>query len=292
MLQDKIHATQVSLSAADRSLEELHQPDLIRTIKLMGSQPWQLSRIKSLHILKAASVWDRRAAAKADDVPFFKLGFRESARFDVLIKGQPYPPKAIASCAHGLATGSYVHPSEFAGAKDGVWHRLFNSLGFQVVAKRSARTDDAEDVREILSSGRDATTCQRLIEARLGQGKYRDSVLDLWNRSCAVTGCETAAALRASHIKPWRTSNDRERLNPENGLPLIATLDALFDKNLVSFDDNGLILISKMLEGNLKSLGIKQGMRLRKPLTRGQKKLLAEHRLMLVGRDAGALPEA
>jgi len=98
--------------------------------------------------------------------------------------------------------------------------------------------------------------------------------------------------LRASHIKPWRTSNDRERLNPENGLPLIATLDALFDKNLVSFDDNGLILISKMLEGNLKSLGIKQGMRLRKPLTRGQKKLLAEHRLMLVGRDAGALPEA
>lgn len=258
----------------------------------MGIGQWQLSKIKRSHILTAARVWNRRTAAKADDMAFFNLGFRESIRFDVLINGHPHPPKAIASCAHGLATGRYLHPSEFAGAKDGVWHCLFDSLGFRVVAKRTANADEAEDVREILASGRDATTCQRLIEARLGQGKYRDSVLDRWDQSCAVTGCETAAALRASHIKPWRISNDEERIDPENGLPLIATLDALFDKNLVSFGDDGLIVISKTLEGDLKSLGIKQGLRLRKPLTRSQKKLLAGHRKSLVGNGACASLEA
>ena len=30
----------------------------------------------------------------------------------------------------------------------------------------------------------------------------------------SVTGCRIAEALRASHIKPWRESSNKERLNP------------------------------------------------------------------------------
>lgn len=42
---------------------------------------------------------------------------------------------------------------------------------------------------------------------------------------------------QASHAKPWRTSSDQERLDPHNGLPLIATLGVLFDRGLIGFAD-------------------------------------------------------
>ncbi|HET9245398.1 MAG TPA: HNH endonuclease signature motif containing protein, partial [Xanthobacteraceae bacterium] len=55
------------------------------------------------------------------------------------------------------------------------------------------------------------------------------------------------AALRASHIKPWRESSDRERLDPANGLLLTANLDALFNDGLIAFDDEGQMLVSAQL---------------------------------------------
>ncbi len=69
----------------------------------------------------------------------------------------------------------------------------------------------------------------------------------LWSYQCCVTGCGIQEALRASHIKPWSESKDSERLDPYNGLPLLATLDALFDKHLISFDPDGKMLISSEL---------------------------------------------
>jgi len=63
-----------------------------------------------------------------------------------------------------------------------------------------------------------------------------------------VTGSATLDAIRASHIKPWRDSTDAERLDYHNGIPLAATLDALFDAGLISFDDNGVVLVSDALD--------------------------------------------
>ncbi|MGO7165362.1 HNH endonuclease, partial [Rhizobium johnstonii] len=64
-------------------------------------------------------------------------------------------------------------------------------------------------------------------------------MLAQWHGRCAVTSCNLPAVLRASHIVPWREASNAERLDPENGLPLVATLDALFDVGLISFDDQG-----------------------------------------------------
>jgi hypothetical protein len=55
--------------------------------------------------------------------------------------------------------------------------------------------------------------------------------------------------LRASHIKPWKKSSNDERLDPENGLLLLANIDILFEKGFVSFDDDGCMLVSKDLSG-------------------------------------------
>lgn len=91
------------------------------------------------------------------------------------------------------------------------------------------------------------TTTQALVDARLGQGRFRAALEREWNGSCAVTGCALSQMLRASHIKPWEVSTDAERLDPKNGLLLSAHIDALFDKGLISFADDGKMLVSTQI---------------------------------------------
>ncbi len=81
-------------------------------------------------------------------------------------------------------------------------------------------------------------------KARVNQQKYRQKLLNLWNNGCSVTGFTTVSLLIASHIKPWKDSNPEERLDKFNGLLLMPTLDALFDKGFVSFDKTRKIMIS------------------------------------------------
>jgi putative restriction endonuclease len=50
--------------------------------------------------------------------------------------------------------------------------------------------------------------------------------------------------LRASHIKPWTSSNNIERFDPANGLLLSAMYDAAFDALLLSFADDGRLMLA------------------------------------------------
>src|SRR2546425_8113392 len=50
--------------------------------------------------------------------------------------------------------------------------------------------------------------------------------------------------LRASHCKPWRDSSNDERLNGENGLLLTPSIDHLFDRGFISFEDAGTLIVS------------------------------------------------
>ena len=103
----------------------------------------------------------------------------------------------------------------------------------------------------------------------------------MWNDRCAMTG--TTFAVRASHIKPWRDCSDDDRLDPSNGLPLVATLDALFDSHLISFDTEGRIMLSSHLpEHEWSFLGIASDMRLRTKPTIDTKQYLQMHRERLI----------
>ncbi|MEM6394112.1 MAG: HNH endonuclease [Planctomycetota bacterium] len=92
-----------------------------------------------------------------------------------------------------------------------------------------------------------STEAQAMVRARLGQGTFRSRLMDEWGGCCAVTGCQTPALLRASHIKPWRASTSEERLDSKNGLLLVAQLDALFDVGLITFCRSGRMEISMSL---------------------------------------------
>lgn len=90
------------------------------------------------------------------------------------------------------------------------------------------------------------TEKEMIIHARLGQGFYRQESLKLW-KHCCVTGFSKPNILIASHIKPWRNSNNSERKDPYNSLLLVPTLDKLFDRGYISFESDGKIQISEKI---------------------------------------------
>lgn len=74
---------------------------------------------------------------------------------------------------------------------------------------------------------------------------------------CRVTGVDRSEHLIASHIKPWRSSENNEKIDPENGLMLTPTIDHLFDKGFVSFENNGELILSDMADrSTMKKLGV------------------------------------
>jgi hypothetical protein len=94
------------------------------------------------------------------------------------------------------------------------------------------------------------TEKEQLILARRGQGRYRQSLESLESR-CRVTQVSDPRHLRASHIKPWCKSDDREKLDAKNGLLLSPHVDHLFDRGYISFTDAGDLMVSKHLNPTL-----------------------------------------
>lgn len=131
------------------------------------------------------------------------------------------------------------------------------------VTRESELLDDLDAINR--DPGHTPTTKQALINARIGQGQFRTALLSSWESRCAVTGATTLNAIRASHIKPWRLSSNREKLDSANGLPLIANLDALFDSGLITFSDDGALLVSPCMPEDEQAIFGLLGLRLRKP---------------------------
>lgn len=130
-----------------------------------------------------------------------------------------------------------------------------------------------------------ATEVERLVRQRVGQDIYRESLMDYWGGACAVTGIALPELLRASHAKPWADcATDAERLNVFNGFLLCAHLDALFDRHLMTFDQEGRAEFSPTVtRGLLEGLGLGAPVRLRW-LSEEHRGFLTYHRERFVAR--------
>jgi predicted restriction endonuclease len=115
-------------------------------------------------------------------------------------------------------------------------------------------------------------------KARVGQGRFRQLLLELWGSRCAVTGVEIPSVLTAAHIKPWRCASNAERLDPHNGLLVLPQYDRLFDRGFISFADDGTILLSPALpKDQLDLLGVREDARLT-AVASGHRPFLTFHR--------------
>ena len=123
------------------------------------------------------------------------------------------------------------------------------------------------------------TEREALIVARRGQGLFKQRVMEIETR-CRITGVTNPIHLRASHCKPWRDSNNEERLNGENGLLLTPTIDHLFDRGFISFEDSGVLIVSPVAHvPSLNRMGVATDRVINVgTFTRGQKQFLDYHR--------------
>lgn len=124
-----------------------------------------------------------------------------------------------------------------------------------------------------------ATEAETVVRQRVGQALFREMLMEYWDGRCAVTGLAVPELLRASHAKPWKDATDAERLDVYNGLLLAVHLDALFDRGLLTFADDGTAIPSPELSADvLPALGFPDGVPKLRRVAEGHRKYLAYHR--------------
>jgi len=118
-----------------------------------------------------------------------------------------------------------------------------------------------------------------IVRARVGQGLFKERV-SMIETKCRITGVENPVHLVASHCKPWRDSSNEERLDGENGLLLTPSIDHLFDRGFIGFENNGKLIISPVAHRpSLERMGVETEQKVHVGgFSSGQKQFLDFHR--------------
>ena len=178
------------------------------------------------------------------------------------------------SYSYALPDGIMVPKRSAVYTDPAVWREFWRNAVSPNAAEEFFETafDSEQDAEAV-------TEAERVQKVRVGQDLYRRRLEELWGGACAVTGIRCPELLRASHAKPWaECRNGAERLSPFNGFLLNVALDALFDRHLITFDEQGTIVIAESLdEEELRRVGIDRTMKLRR-LDPRHEPFLAYHR--------------
>jgi hypothetical protein len=123
------------------------------------------------------------------------------------------------------------------------------------------------------------TDREAIIRARRGQGLFKQRVMRI-ERRCRITGVSNLSHLLAGHCKPWRDSSNEERLNGENGLLLTPSIDHLFDRGFIGFENSGNLIISPVAHRpSLQKMGVETERLINVgTFTEGQRHFLEFHR--------------
>lgn len=93
------------------------------------------------------------------------------------------------------------------------------------------------------------TVKRAIVKVRINQSKFRRDLLKSSKNSCVFTQVKKPDLLLiAGHILPWEKSTDIQRLDINNGILLTPTFDKLFDKFLISFDEEGIVKYSEKIK--------------------------------------------
>lgn len=175
--------------------------------------------------------------------------------------------------------------------EDGVIGKTVGETSGKKVAKKIDKliTETSKNNLEkhLKLTAKEGKTKLAAVKARVNQDVFRKIVLANYNGRCCMTGLDIPDVLRASHISPW-AEDEKNRLNPENGLCLSATYDAAFDRHLISFDEDYRLVVSKEIKEHYTSAVAKEyflnrvGQQLYTPVKFfPSKELLAKHRELL-----------
>ena len=132
------------------------------------------------------------------------------------------------------------------------------SYGVDILSEEESEENEA--IEKVNSCKLTPAEKETIILARVGQESYRKKLLEE-SCICPFTFIDDEHLLIASHIKPWKKSNNSEKKDPKNGFVFSPTYDKLFDRGYISFNEDKSLIISPWLsEYNREKLGIEEGM--------------------------------
>lgn len=116
---------------------------------------------------------------------------------------------------------------------------------------------------------------QALIKQRIGHSLFAKKVKERAGKTCQINP-KISRNLIASHIKPWAVSERNEKVDIANGLCLSPNYDGLFEYGVISFNDDGSIIINKLSNHEMGAYGLNGSERI--IVTNAQSTYLAWHR--------------
>lgn len=166
---------------------------------------------------------------------------------------QPVKPKDFIAEIADLLPAKYSPISLAGNGRQGCYlASISDRLGLFLLSTASEKnlqldeTLDEMQVRRIKQRKIPSTEKKRLINARIGQGEFRNRLSQIEDK-CRLTNVRDLRFLIASHVKPWKHCNDIEKLDGNNGLFLSPHADKLFDRGWVSFSKAGVVLCANAL---------------------------------------------
>ena len=138
-----------------------------------------------------------------------------------------------------------------------IWNEFYNNwdaallASEEMLAKTKRTTIERINKIETADLPKEGKEKERIVKTRVNQTIFRTVVLATYNHSCCITGINNPELLIASHIVPW-SKDEKNRLNPMNGLCLNALHDKAFDSGLItiSADDYTIKISSKLKKKN------------------------------------------
>lgn len=112
------------------------------------------------------------------------------------------------------------------------WDNLAYESELQISKLLNKKIEIDEEIDFEIKEGK---VREALVKVRVNQSFFRNTILASYENKCCITGISISDFLIASHIIPW-SKDEKNRLNPENGLCLNSIHDKAFDKGFLTID--------------------------------------------------------
>ncbi|WP_029281287.1 HNH endonuclease [Pedobacter sp. R20-19] len=133
-----------------------------------------------------------------------------------------------------------------------IWNEFYNNWNLLPYESEKLLANFQHTTVEILNHipetelHREGLTREQLVKVRVNQSFFRSSILASYNNTCCITGITQPELLVAGHIKPWSV-DEKNRLNPQNGIAINALHDKAFESGFITITPDYKIKISPSL---------------------------------------------
>ncbi len=105
----------------------------------------------------------------------------------------------------------------------------------KLLAEKKNTSVEKQNNIDLLKIPVDGLERKQLIKTRVNQSIFRQIILATYKNKCCISGIDNPELLIASHIVPWSV-NEKNRMNPMNGLLLNALHDKAFESGLITIN--------------------------------------------------------